>query len=369
MVILRVRRIGYGLITLVWLMTGCSDQKILEKVGFTQTTSYDLLPSGDLKVAISIPKADPDAQTKREVLTTTAKSSKQARIFLAQKTDLIVVSGQLRNVLFGMSIVKSGIWKHIDTLVRDPSISPQVKVTIVEGDAQALLLKDFKQHPRTGKYIDHLLEKEAKAQSIPKVTLYHFTRDYYDAGIDPVAPVIRDSGKDITIAGIGLFKGDKYIAKIDPEDSLIFAFLRGGFEQGELSIKPHNGDNSQETIMFSSLISNRKVRINNSQEDIQVDINVRVKGSVLEYFGNLKLSDYNDKKVLESRISAYISEEGEKMVRRMQQLGVDSLGIGIYVRNCMSYKQWKSMKWDEVYPRVKVNCNIRVEIKDIGKFK
>ncbi|WP_452472545.1 Ger(x)C family spore germination protein [Paenibacillus xanthanilyticus] len=60
----------------------------------------------------------------RENITVTAKTSKESKLLLSRKTELIMVSGQLRDTLYGLSLAKRGIWEYIDTLVRDPSISP-----------------------------------------------------------------------------------------------------------------------------------------------------------------------------------------------------------------------------------------------------
>lgn len=358
-----------SLILLV-LLTGCGDQKILEKIGFTQTTSYDLLPEGNLKIAVTIPKADPEANVSREVLSTTAQSSKEAKISFSRQTHLILVSGQLRNTLFGLSLAKSGLWNHIDTLIRDPSISPRVKVTVVNGDAESILEKNYKQHPRTGKYVDLLLEKETHFQTLPKVTIYDFARDYYDDGIDPVAPIIKDIGDSVIVDGVALFRDDKYIAKVDPNDSLIFSFLRGDFKQGQININLAGTDESRETVMFSSIVSSRKVDVKQAADKKSiVNIEVNVKGSILEYIGDLKLSNDSDRRKLERNMSENLSGRGNQMVQFMQEKKVDSVGIGMYVRNSMSYASWKNTDWREEFPHIQINCHIHVKIKDYGKFR
>ncbi len=291
---------------------------------------------------------------------------------MAMQTHLQLVSGQLRNSIFGLTLSKAGLWNHIDTLIRDPSISPQVKVTIINGNAGELLRKDYKQQPRTGRYIDKMLQKEAEGQTVPKVTLYHFARDYYDDGIDPIAPVLKDIGDHITIDGIGLFRDDRYVAKIEPKDALIFAFLRGRFKQGELSVNLSREAHSDKQIaMLSGLMSTRKVKVNlgrNGQPTVTFAI--RITGSILEYIGPYNLSDSSERKKLENQIASYITDKSEKMVAMMQKNKVDNLGIGIHVRNRMTYKEWKSMDWnDDLYPNVRVLFDVSVKIKDYGKFR
>lgn len=366
-----MRKAARAIVLMAAMLTGCGDQRILEELGFTQTTSYDLLPDGRLDVTNSIPLADPQAKGQRETIRVASDSSKESRIQMARQTSLKLVSGQLRNAIFGLTLSRSGLWDHIDTLIRDPSISPQVKVTVINGNAGELLRKNYKQHPRTGKYIDKLLRKEAAGQSVPKITLYQFARDYYDDGIDPVAPILKDVGEHIAVDGIALFRDDRYVAKIKPDDAMIFALLRGKFKQGELSLNLTPGRGSdKELVMFSSMVGSRKVKAKRKGDQTTVTFKVRVSGSVLEYIGPRKLSDDKQRKQLEQEMSAYLANKCEEVMALMQRNKADSVGIGMYVRDTMTYKEWKSLRWNEdVYPTIRVNFKVTVKIKDYGKFR
>jgi spore germination protein len=75
-------------------ITGCGkDQRILEKIGLTHTTAFDLMPGGMLKVTNSIPLAVDEGRRPREVLTTISDSSKGAKVDLSRQTQLVLVSG------------------------------------------------------------------------------------------------------------------------------------------------------------------------------------------------------------------------------------------------------------------------------------
>ncbi len=360
------------------LLTGCStsDQRILEELGFTHTTSYDLLRDEEttgegelLKISITIPKADPDAANNREVLTAIGRTSKEARTKLSQMTNRTLVSGQLRNTLYGLELAKSGIWDHIDTLIRDPAIGQRTKITVVNGSAHDLMAKDYPEHPITGIYIGQLLEKEAKLQTVPDINLYHFVRDYLDDGIDPVAPVIKAHEKHVAIDGIGLFQDDRYVAKISPKKALIFSLLRDAFKQGETSIELDKDERSPEFVLFSSLNSKRYVRVLNAKPPYAVQVSVKASGSVLEYIGKLKPSKPHDQKILEDRISEHLEKEAKHMFALMQEHQVDSIGIGKSIRNHMSYKEWKELDWRKAYAEMDIRCDVQAKIKDFGKFQ
>ncbi|MDF2652158.1 MAG: germination protein Ger(x)C family [Paenibacillus sp.] len=369
-------RILITLLGTFWI-TGCGDQRILEDLGFIHTASYDLMEQEEsnadrqLKVTVSIPKADREGKIKREILTTNAKTVKEARIKLSRQTELSLVSGQLRNTLLGLELARAGIWKNMDTFVRDPSISQRVKLTVVNGNASDLLSKNFPQHPSTGQYIERMLEKEVKSQNVPYVTLYQFTRDYFDDGIDPIIPMVKEEKNNVVLDGIALFNEDKYVARIEPAKTLIFAMIRGDFNRGEISIDLGGKEaEARNEVMFSSLVGHHKIAVTqNNKNNIQVKLDIKIQGSVLEYIGDLELVEETDKTKLEALVSAYLSKETEKMIQFMQQNQADSIGIGKAVRNSMSYEQWKQLDWKQVYPQVKVTCQIQVMMRDYGKSK
>ncbi|WP_169083762.1 Ger(x)C family spore germination protein [Paenibacillus sp. PL91] len=358
------------------ILTGCGDQRILEKQGFVQSTSYDLLPDKEeqsdknLLITIDIPKADPEGKMLRETLSTTAHTIKEAKINFAGQTELSIASGQLRNTLFGLKLAKAGIWEHIDNLNRDPAIAQTVKVVVVNGRAHNLLIKNYPQHPRTGQYIDRMLDKEAEDMNIPTVTIYDFTRDYFDDGIDPVAPIIKEGVKNISFDGIALFDEDRYVAKVVPEKSLIFSMLSKNFKSGEISMNLGKFANKKERLLFDSIISKRKIHVKHSKEKtFKIRINLDINGSIQEYSGILQISKDKDRKEIERLMAVYIVHEAETVIKLTQKYNVDSFGIGKYVRNSLSYEEWKSLNWQEVYPNVDVECTAKVVIKDFGKVK
>ncbi|CQR57942.1 Ger(x)C family spore germination protein [Paenibacillus riograndensis] len=359
-----------AVLLMMLLLTGCnSDQRILEKLGMMQTASYDLAENDQLKATLSVPVIDPESSEHRHLLTAVTDSLKEARVQLSNQIDLLLVSGQLRSVLFGLSLAKEGLADHVDTLIRDPSIALGVQVTVVDGDAGKLLSKTFKPNKDTGTYVNHLLKKESSSNIIPPTTLYEFTREYYDDGIDPIAPIVKDGGDRAGISGIALFQDDRFVTKIPAKDGIIFALLRGNINQGELSVNLGERNGRKEMVMLSSMLNKRKVSVQHLGDNrFKFIIANSIHGSVLEYTGHEDLSQSKDRHKLEADIAEYISDKAQEVVRQLQQNNVDSIGIGQYVRNSLSYKAWKSLNWRKVYPGVEVECRVKVTIKDYGKY-
>ncbi|MFB9328804.1 Ger(x)C family spore germination protein [Paenibacillus aurantiacus] len=358
------------------LLAGCRDEKIIERMGFTRTVALDL-PDGEedktkLKVTISIPKSEP--ANARIVLTTIAQSNKEARIMFSRQNNRQIVSGQLRAVLFGEQLAKDGLWKNIDTFVRDPSIGSKVNVIVVNGNANALLQRNYKQFPSTGEYIEDLVRTERGATEIPLSNLHTFTRDYFDDGIDPVAPLIKEGKEALALDGIALFRDDVFVMRVEPQKSLLFNFMHKNFVTGEVVMALPIQEGEQQRIMLSFVASNRKIKIRHAKtirggEDIQVHFHLKIRGEVLEYHGKLNLQKTPDQKELEKRMKAYVESETMHLLEKMQQLRIDPLGIGQHVRNRMTFAQWKKLDWREMIPDLKIRVTADVKIKDIGKLQ
>lgn len=120
------------LFCLLLLVTGCRDSRVIEELALIDTISADKAEKENdqdlLMIGVSIPKIDPRAKEPRETIFTTSRTFKEARIHISGQTSRRLVSGQVRNIMFGSELARDGIWKHIDTFVRDPSIGQRVKV-------------------------------------------------------------------------------------------------------------------------------------------------------------------------------------------------------------------------------------------------
>lgn len=151
-----------------------------------------------------------------------------------------------------------------------------------------------------------------------------------DDGIDPVAPMIKETDGHIVIDGIALFRKDRYITKIEPDKALIFAFLRGKFKQGELSVDQSEEGRNNEHVMLSSLVSQRSIKATSTsgKNRFKIDIDNKVTGSVLEYIGTLNLDNEKERKIVEGLISKNITKKAEEMIATMQKHNVDTWGLG-----------------------------------------
>ncbi|MBP1962205.1 Ger(x)C family spore germination protein [Paenibacillus aceris] len=367
------------IVILLFSLTGCThQQQRIEKLGMSDTVALDPAyddngkPSDNqLSIAISIPIAKIDSH-RIEVLQTKAGTPKEARNHFARKIDKIIVSGQLRNMLFGKDLAKQGIWKTLDSYRRDYTVGERLKIAVVNGSAVDMLSRSYAQMNSVGIHIDQLLNQEAKTHEVPNVTLHSFVRDFFDDGIDPIAPSIILKNDNVEIDGIALFKKDRYIGKIAPDNTVLFAFLHHNLNSAEFVttfMDQYSGQ--KERAMISSIVSKRKVSIMKQLAGglPQVVIQIRLSGIILEYTGTSTFKTADEQKALNQDLSKAIREQLQAIVNQVQRTGGDNLGVGTYIRNSMSFDEWKKLDWDALYPNAEIRVEVDTKIRDYGMIR
>lgn len=360
-----------ALLFLVLLLSGCRDERVIEKMGFVRSLAFDTAENDNLKVTISIPKSNQkDAITYSAV----AKSVRQANIIFNRQNDRRVVNGQLRQVLFSMNVARRDIWEQFDSILRDPSIGNRTHMVVVDGDPEQLLSAKYTQANTPGQYIEDLIRTETKIMDVPVTNIHTFSRDYYDDGIEPVMTILKQMPNSMIVDGLALFRNGRYVGKIDAEDKMYFGMLHSNLHAGDLAIQFQNEGYSSKVASLLYLKTRRKIHVERTGpieegRSPQVRIHIEVLGTLLEYQGKLNLENPSDLNRLKADIARYIQGKCEETIDRMQQLKSDAIGIGQYVRNSMSYREWKKLDWAEEFSKTKIEVHVNVGIRNIGEIK
>lgn len=355
---------------LLFAATGCSrDRNILERVGYVRTVGFDSAENNLIQVTVNIPLIIAEANETREqeeIFTRNVRSSKEARILMSRRTSRKLVSGQINTVLFNEELARRGVWNHMDSLLRDFTISKRTEIAIVEGSSRDIIETHLPGHSRTNQYIDRMLKKEYEAQTLPHVLLHHFTRDYFDEGREPIAPILKKAGKDLEVSGIALFKKDRMVDKLPASDIFYFSALYQDQDRGEFTM----GLNRPElySISFHAINNSSDIKISKGTGGkYRADITLGMHGGITEYIGNLKLST-SERSELERIISEHIEKECNRIVKILQRHETDSIGIGQHLRNKMNYKEWKAVSKGQYLQDMDIRVHADFKVKNFGNF-
>ncbi|WP_026701945.1 Ger(x)C family spore germination protein [Salibacterium aidingense] len=355
------------------ILTGCSDRHVIEQVGFVNTLGFDKEENSEedeILLTGVVPQIAPEAGNDRELLTTITSSEEQGILDLGRQSNREIENGQLRNILFGSELAEEGIKENIITMNRDPIFGTRAQVVVVNGQANQLLSQPYTQHPEASQYIDRLLKKESRLKNVPETRIHQFTRDLYDDGVDPVTAVIKQGNDKVVLDGIGLFKNDQYVDKVDPSEARIFFFLIGNSSSGAVNLNLSQEEENPVEALFNAIHHTSSITVKNPSdpEALEIVIEIKVKGALLEYDGSLDLGDNKDLNKLKSQLGASIERRCENLVKLLQDNEVDSAGLGKSVRNRLSYNEWKKLNWQETYPDVPITIKVDTKINNTGVF-
>ena len=351
-------------------LTACGTSNIIEDLGIIQSVAFDMSESKEnpLKTTVLFPTVSKKGTFDSQTLTANGKSTHETFIKLQNLTNLKLVSGQ-NTILFGEELSKKGLMNVVETFTRDPELGARVKFAIVEGKGEELLKKKIPAIEDNAEYLYTFMEKLGNQNKVLNTDKYHFLRDYYDDGIDPVLPVFSFKGKNIELKGLGSFKGDQYVTRLTLSETQILNFLSGDINNGNLMISIHDEKSGKnENLFLRSINSDNNKKVSTGiTKNMTVEVIVDLKGSVLEYTGKIDLSEEKYQKQLEKQVENYLITHSKKLLNKLQKYQTDPIGIGTLVRNRLPYERWNKMKWDNIYPNLNFNVRVKVNLITTGK--
>ncbi|MBP3963195.1 Ger(x)C family spore germination protein [Paenibacillus lignilyticus] len=351
------------------LLTGCEESNIIEKLAVLEAGAYDLSERSENPITTTVlfPTVTREGKFDTMTLTANGKSIHDTFVKVQNLTSLKIVGGQ-GTILFGEELSKKGLFHVIQSLRRDPEIGTRVKFAIVEGHAGKILEKKFPSIEDNAEFIYKFLDRAGKHTKVLFTNQYRFIRDYYDDGIDPVLPVFSYEGEAIGLKGLGTFKGDQYVTLLTINETQMLNYLIGDIRNGSLMITMNDlksGENIQ--LSLSNINSKNGKRIDTT--NMNVEVILRLKGSVLEYTGTKDISNEKYQRELEGEIEEYVRSNSEKLIAKLQKYQSDPIGIGKVVRNRLTYEKWKKMNWTMIYPNLSIHVKVKVGLTNTGKSK
>ncbi|MDM5326994.1 Ger(x)C family spore germination protein [Neobacillus sp. CF12] len=353
-------------------LTGCGASNVIEDLAIIESVAYDLSESGKnpIKTTVLFPTVSKEGKAGTKTLTANGKSSHETFIKLQNSTNLKLVGGQT-TILFGEELSKKGLIKIVKSFTRDPEVGTRVKFAIVEGKGEELLKKKMPSIPDNAEYLYTFIEKLGTQNKVLNTDKYRFLRDYYDDGIDPVLPIFSYIGENIELKGLGSFKGDQYVTRLTLSETQILNFLNGDIKNGNLMISINDDKSGKnEQLFLRNINSNNDKKVNTSKtKNMMVEVIVDLKGSVLEYTGEIDLSEEKYQRQLEKQVENYLITNSKKLLTKLQKYQTDPIGIGTLVRNRLSYERWNKMKWEKIYSSLNIKVKVHVELVNTGKSK
>lgn len=360
--------------SLVLLLSGCAEQKTLEKMGLITTVGYDLTEDKQILSTMVLLQIDPEAPQSSVILAAKSATSKGARNKADLKSPKRLQSGQLRVALFSEDVVRSGLINLADTLARDPSISDLTYLAVVEGSTNKLLNQKNEQFSDISQLIYKELDQNIRGEKIPSSTLQEVMHDFYAPGIDPIMPTLKSDDGVVKITGMALIKNDKMVGKINAKDSFYLKLINDRYKAGAIELEvdkqgfdlEENAEGPEKlAVVLDTIHSKSDINLIN-KENLQYELKINLKTRLLEINQALDLKNPKYLKQLETKLGEKVTTDIENLIKKARDTGADPFGFGEIYRKSVRKANLTTDKWHNMYPESKVNVKIEFEILRTG---
>lgn len=356
-------------------LTGCWDQKIYERSGFIMQVGVDEGKGNKLLMTYTAPVVDPNASEQIEIMYSPANSLRDFRQHMRRISPRMMEGGKIQQIVISDSVAQKGINEILEVMEREAANPSTAYVVIVEGSANILLNKaqSFSDKPLVAYYIHKLIDNTAKESYVPSMRIAEFSTLYFSPGVDPIAPMIKleyQYGKGIEAIGSALFSKDKMVGKINPEETSLLLAMMGKMNKTTLilrSLDPTEIGGEKKSTAISVGKPKRKIEVKIVNDKAVVNINLKFKGTINEY----KWNRYYDEAIqrdIEKRAASELKEQCDNIIKYIQKVGSDPIGVGDIVR-AKHNAYWKKVDWNKAYKEAVFNVKVDMSIVRHGVIK
>ncbi|OAS20723.1 hypothetical protein A8708_19510 [Paenibacillus oryzisoli] len=358
---------------LALLLSGCNYHNDLKNLQLIYATSVDLNEKNDVVTTVTIQSPGGKERTApvHEVLSATGPTLQES---LYKKIGLQIAGpiGTSKNqvMLIGDKLAKKDIANLLDSTFRNANDPMLAKVAIVRGNAGDLIRLDRIGSATAGEYLRKIIMSARYETVIPSITLHSLYPMLHDPGRDPVIPLLRKESDKAVVDGLALLHVRKFTGySLTPEQSTLCLLMYG--VKADLCVitrnidpeSPHREPSDYLSLNISNLHRDKKVWINEDGQ-VQVKLDLRMKGSVVE-FAHEGLGEKEQIAQLSQRFSEILTEEAKEICTLTQRANSDALGIA---RDVMAFypNEWKKLNWETAYPKVNFQVSLKVDIISHG---
>lgn len=358
------------------ILTGCTEQKILENISLTTLVGYELTDENELSATAVIRQINQDLESRVEVQSATAATSKWTRTKIDLKTSQTTGSGQLRVVLFGEKMAEKGLDNGIHILKMNSEISNATYLAIVEGDLKELLEYSYKNITDIGQHIYQLIEHNIENHHAISSTLHEVNRDKLSLVRNYSLPIIKKEEENIVISGIGLFNEGKIVGQLPAEDAFYILMLRDSTHNGVLQLilpdstfkKTVSLSSEGLPIAIDSIASKQKLKLKNASVP-EFDLTIKFDCRIMEIDADISIDNPEIIEKLQNEINKEMENEMNRIIKYSQEVNSDIFNFGEHYRAHVRNMEIGKEKWNELYPQMKVNVTVKTRIIRDGVFQ
>ncbi len=383
-------------------LTGCWDQREVDKIGIVLATGIDQAPGGRIRVIVqNVNPAALGLGTGGGGGTASLAASKPYRnrsvegntMFeafrdLSRQTPRQLFFAHNQVILISEKLARErGVAEIMDFLQRNPQIRRTTWLLVGKGDPAVILdepgrLEDTPAQRIFGFINERRLTSQYAARRMGDFLelLESESTQPFTALIEripnPASPEehknrlaegqVAEPHHTLRINGTAVFRGDKMTGWLDSRESRGLLWVRGEVEGGVIDVPSPDPKGGRVSIEILGSRTRLQPEIRDGQ--IYMTVEIKTDGSLGEVTGQLEVSKPETINKLEATMAGAIRGEiASALAKAQQEYGVDVFGFGEAVHRKYP-RQWKEIKgiWADLFPAVQVQARVEVNIRRTG---
>lgn len=280
--------------------------------------------------------------------------------------------GHLELMIIGNGMIDKGINDCFDYFLRSPEARNDVYLLVSkDNSAKEILNPDSEKEEDfpTRDIITTINNSMKKNGHATDINLEEFIANYLDKGIDPIASTIilekneENEYKDTILGNIAVFKNNNLIGLLSDNSSFAYNLINNKIDNAIVHTK-YKGNPISVTVGLNKS-NNIKLDIKNNK--INVDINIKTDGYILEINAKEDIADQNALR----NIGYAVNKEIEKYIDELIKFNIDNDTDILGLKNKIYkyyYDDYDKYKDKNIYEIANINKNVNVEVYRYGSI-
>lgn len=384
------------LLIILIVCTSCIDSRELNELGIITATALDIENEKIiLTVEIVIPPATEQGspiEDKVRYIQSTGDTIFDAYRNVTLEFDRKLYLPHNKALIFGEEFAKRGIGDYIDFYLTDAEPRETAYMLIAKGNkAYELIGINEGICCTSGDYLKDLVENSKYTGRSRKLTLYEYFKHFFEYRTPVLGVVQKVEKREISkkesqdtpskpvlnVSGGAVFKGDKLEGYYTGDEMIGYNFMIDKIEDGLIIFETPNKFSDDNKLFATKgkfttieIISSRtKKDIELVNEQLHLNINVRLKGVLGEETKGLGVAELPVKDAIEKGCSDKVEEYIRIVMEKAQnEFEIDNFAIRklVYIKYPEVWKE-VSDDWDkDIFPNISYSINVETNMVKTG---
>ncbi|MCL6453608.1 MAG: Ger(x)C family spore germination protein [Alicyclobacillus sp.] len=280
--------------------------------------------------------------------------------------------GHLRIIVVSEALAREyGLQKTTDFLLRNPQVRRTVWLVVARANAAQLMETAPPLERVPALYLMATMDHAVQMGKFPNEFFGIFASKAVMKGREPVLPYVEVMQRDnVRISGLALFHGERMVATTARTfDITSYMQLQGVGPGGYSIMVPVPGQHG--TVMWQAFRRKSKIQVRLQDGVPHFTVRIRLEGNIREKSqSGIQLNDPRVLAAIEQQVEREGREGLQEFIQRTQQLKIDPVGFGEYVR-ARQPRYWDAHvhtrdEWETLYQRATFDIQMQVKTDRIG---